>query len=239
MNPTDGQWVWNRDAGCLCRFTRLAVSPYLDLPPGGAALTPFLAGASPCASGCLEGWWLRCRLGAALAVAARARRACRDDERSVRAAQLLSETAGLGCPCRDAGKAFPRQREAKPARRPMQYGGACPARRGTRRGRRWPCSINRSAPEEGRCAKSLQACLRYFRLTSMTQYTQDDVEMADRQIAEAECHIVQQEALITHLRMQDHSTQDADEMLKVFNSTLVEHRNHRAAIIEALETEAG
>ncbi|MBB5712521.1 hypothetical protein [Sphingomonas xinjiangensis] len=69
----------------------------------------------------------------------------------------------------------------------------------------------------------------------MTQYTQADVDMADRHIAQGERHIAQQEELITRLRVQAHSTQEAENLLALFNSTMVEHRAHRAAIIEALE----
>jgi len=69
----------------------------------------------------------------------------------------------------------------------------------------------------------------------MTHYTQADVDMADRHIAEGERHIAQQEELLTRLRMQAHPTEEAENLLDLFNSTMVEHRAHRAAIVEALK----
>ena len=68
----------------------------------------------------------------------------------------------------------------------------------------------------------------------MTHYTQADVDMADRHIAEGERHIVQQEELVTRLRMQALPTEEAENLLDLFNSTMVEHHAHRAAILEAL-----
>lgn len=72
----------------------------------------------------------------------------------------------------------------------------------------------------------------------MTHYTQADLEMADRHIAEGECHIVQQEALITRLRMHALSTEEAEKLLALFNSTQTGHRAHRVAIAAALEADA-
>lgn len=72
---------------------------------------------------------------------------------------------------------------------------------------------------------------------AMTHYTQADVEMADRHIAEGEQHILRQEELITRLRMQSLQTGEAEKLLAVFNSTMAEHRAHRAAIKEALRAE--
>ena len=69
----------------------------------------------------------------------------------------------------------------------------------------------------------------------MTHYTQADVDMADRHIAEGEQHIVRQDELLSRLRMQCLPTEEAEKLLAILNSTMVGHRTHRAAIIEALK----
>ena len=69
----------------------------------------------------------------------------------------------------------------------------------------------------------------------MTRYTQADVEMADRHIAEGECHIARQEELVSRLGIQGHSTREAEKLLALLNSTQVEHHVHRAAIVAALQ----
>ena len=66
----------------------------------------------------------------------------------------------------------------------------------------------------------------------MTQYTQADVDMADRHIAQSERRIIQQEGVLTRLRTQ---AQDAENLLKTLNSTMSEYRAHRTAIMAALE----
>ena len=72
-------------------------------------------------------------------------------------------------------------------------------------------------------------------LEKMTQYTHADLEMADRHIALGEQHIAGQEVLLTRLRMQASPTEEAEDLLSIFNATQVEHRTHRAAIVAALE----
>ena len=72
-------------------------------------------------------------------------------------------------------------------------------------------------------------------IDGMTHYTRADVDMADRHIAEGEQHIARQEALLSRLRMQSLPTEEAEKLLAILNSTMVGHRTHRAAIIEALE----
>ncbi len=69
----------------------------------------------------------------------------------------------------------------------------------------------------------------------MTHYTRADVDMADRHIAEGKRHIDQQEKLLRTLQLQARPTEDAEQLLATFNSTMVGHREHRAAIIAALE----
>lgn len=68
----------------------------------------------------------------------------------------------------------------------------------------------------------------------MTHYTQADVEMADRHIAEGEVHIANQKALLARLRLQSLPTEDAENMLDLLNSIMVEHYAHRTAILVAL-----
>ena len=68
----------------------------------------------------------------------------------------------------------------------------------------------------------------------MTHYTRADLEMADRHIAQGERHIVQQEQLVTSLRLKQLPTAAAEAQLVTLNATLVQHRAHRAAIAEAL-----
>jgi len=57
----------------------------------------------------------------------------------------------------------------------------------------------------------------------MTHYTRADLEMADRHIEEGERHIVNQEILITKLRLQDLPVEEAEALLAILNSTQVEH----------------
>lgn len=73
----------------------------------------------------------------------------------------------------------------------------------------------------------------------MTHYTQSDVDMADRHIAEGERHIAQQEVLLTRLCGLALPTEEAEELLETLNATMIEHRAHRAAIIKALEANRG
>lgn len=70
----------------------------------------------------------------------------------------------------------------------------------------------------------------------MTHYTQADLAMAERHIAQGELHIVRQEELLTGLQARRHSTAAAEALLAMFNATLVEHRSHRDAIAVAIGT---
>jgi hypothetical protein len=69
----------------------------------------------------------------------------------------------------------------------------------------------------------------------MTSYTQATLAMADRHIAEGKRHIVEQEELLTSLRLRGLRTTEAEKLLALFNETQVEHRHHRDAIAAALE----
>ena len=71
----------------------------------------------------------------------------------------------------------------------------------------------------------------------MTHYTQADVDMADRHIAEGEQHIARQEELLSRLRMQCLPTEVAEKLLAILNSTMIGHLTHRTAIIEALKAD--
>ena len=68
----------------------------------------------------------------------------------------------------------------------------------------------------------------------MTHYTQSDLRMADRHIAEGERHIVQQERILTSLRLKGYPTANAETLLTMLNDTQAEHRKHRDAIASAL-----
>ena len=68
----------------------------------------------------------------------------------------------------------------------------------------------------------------------MTHYTQADLDMANRHIAEGELRIVRQERLMTRLRMQSLPTKTAEDLLETFYMALAECRVRRAAIIDAL-----
>ena len=72
-------------------------------------------------------------------------------------------------------------------------------------------------------------------LAAMTHYTRADLHMADRHIAEGEAHVGRQQELITRLRGQALPTEEAEKLLGIFDSAMVQHRVHRAAIIKALE----
>ena len=69
----------------------------------------------------------------------------------------------------------------------------------------------------------------------VTQYTADDLQMADQLIAEAKQHIVREEELIDELRMLGHSTREAEHRLVAFMEALQRHYGRRDAIAAALE----
>ena len=71
--------------------------------------------------------------------------------------------------------------------------------------------------------------------SAVTHYTAADLEMADRHIAEGELHIARQEELLTILRSKGLPTQEAEQLLRLFNETQSEHHTHRAAIAAALD----
>ena len=65
-------------------------------------------------------------------------------------------------------------------------------------------------------------------------YTQADLDMANRHIAEAERHIVRQEEIITGLRTQGADSVLAEELLAEFQATLRTHRDDRDMIATQL-----
>jgi hypothetical protein len=69
----------------------------------------------------------------------------------------------------------------------------------------------------------------------VTSYTQADLAMAERHIAEGERHIVHQEELLTSLELKGLPTKQAEKLLAVLNETQAEHLKHRAAIADALQ----
>jgi hypothetical protein len=66
-------------------------------------------------------------------------------------------------------------------------------------------------------------------------YTQADLDMANRHVAEGERHVAEQEARITLLRMHGHPTTDAEELLATFLNTLAAHRSLRSEIEASLK----
>ena len=69
----------------------------------------------------------------------------------------------------------------------------------------------------------------------MTSYTQRDLKMVERHIAEGERHIVRQEELLTSLRIKGLPTAEAEKLLSLFYETQAEHRKHRDAISAAID----
>lgn len=65
-------------------------------------------------------------------------------------------------------------------------------------------------------------------------YTQADLDMANRHIAEAERHIVRQEEIITDLGAKSADTNLAEELLAEFQATLRMHREDRDLIAREL-----
>lgn len=66
-------------------------------------------------------------------------------------------------------------------------------------------------------------------------YTQDDLDMVLRHIAEGEQHISNQEVIITKLRIRQLDTKAAEEALAVFNEMLRIHRHNCDVIAAGLE----
>lgn len=65
-------------------------------------------------------------------------------------------------------------------------------------------------------------------------YTEADLDMAERHIAQAEEHVIKQERIVGQLRAHGHSTEMADLLLEEFTQTLQQHREHRDRIAEEL-----
>jgi hypothetical protein len=66
-------------------------------------------------------------------------------------------------------------------------------------------------------------------------YTQADLDMANRHIAEGENHIVDQERVVNRLVAVGVSTEAAESLLSEFNHTLKKHREHRDRVAEGLQ----
>lgn len=71
-------------------------------------------------------------------------------------------------------------------------------------------------------------------MNGMTHYTEADLAMASRHIAQGEEHVARQERLVTTLRGKGHPIDAAVELLGNLNAALIEHRTHRDAILVAL-----
>lgn len=70
-------------------------------------------------------------------------------------------------------------------------------------------------------------------------YTPEDLRMADRHVALGEQHVVQQEELVSRLRLDGLPTGDAEQILATFQSLLEDHRRHRDLIADGLEPGMG
>ena len=69
----------------------------------------------------------------------------------------------------------------------------------------------------------------------MTHYTAADLAMA-RHVAEGKARVERQEELLASLRLKGLPTGEAEALLRLFNESQVEHRTHRAAIANGLQT---
>lgn len=65
-------------------------------------------------------------------------------------------------------------------------------------------------------------------------YCQADLELAERHVAQATRHVVEQEERIMRLRSLGHPTKQADDLLLQFEFTLRQHEQHRDAIFHDL-----
>lgn len=63
--------------------------------------------------------------------------------------------------------------------------------------------------------------------------------MAERHVSEGERHVVQQEELISRLKLEGLPTSEAEQLLKMFQALLIDHRKHRDLIAAELGGEAG
>jgi len=66
-------------------------------------------------------------------------------------------------------------------------------------------------------------------------YTQADLRLAQRHVAQGERHVTRQEQLITRLRLRALPTEAAEALLVQFNDLLHQHRTHLVQIEADLE----
>jgi hypothetical protein len=60
-----------------------------------------------------------------------------------------------------------------------------------------------------------------------------DLRMVDDHIAQGERHVTRQEELIAWLRSRGHPTDQAEQLLTEFQSTLIQHRAHRELMLHS------
>ena len=65
-------------------------------------------------------------------------------------------------------------------------------------------------------------------------YTQQDLDMAVRHVDEGERHVVQQERILSELRLRGQPTDMAENLLGEFRQTLEQHKEHRDYIEASL-----
>lgn len=63
-------------------------------------------------------------------------------------------------------------------------------------------------------------------------FTPAELQMVNDHIAQGERHVAEQEELVERLRSHGHPTDMAEDLLAEFRATLVQHRAHRARIVE-------
>jgi len=65
-------------------------------------------------------------------------------------------------------------------------------------------------------------------------YTPADLDLAEHHVAQGEQHVIDQEKMITELRLRGQSTDIAEDLLRQFSELLDQHRKHRDQIKAAL-----
>jgi hypothetical protein len=66
-------------------------------------------------------------------------------------------------------------------------------------------------------------------------YTPANLKMVDDHIAQGERHVDRQRELIASLKAHGHPTEMAERLLVDFQSTLDQHRSHRAMMLREIE----
>lgn len=62
-------------------------------------------------------------------------------------------------------------------------------------------------------------------------YSAADIRMVDDHIVQGERHVTRQQELIALLKSKGHPTEIAEQLLALFESTLLQHRAHREVML--------